>query len=218
MDAQPDIAPKKEMHRILLTSVAPRPIAWVSSVCKDGSVNLAPHSYFNMICTEPAILGFSSARRQGEDREVLGFDGLKDTVRNIRETGEFVVAVVTYELAEKMNMTSGEYHASVNEFEIAGLAMEPSKLVKAPRVAASPVNFECKVYKIIEMGTPEVGGTLILGSIVNVHVNDDVLTDGKIDADKLDFVGRMGGRLYCRATDRFEMTRPLRPGQTPNFR
>ena len=199
------------MHSLILTSVAPRPIAWVSSMGKDGTANLAPHSYFNMVCTEPAILAFSSARRQGEDRKILGAEGVKDTVRNIRETGEFVVAVVTFPLVEQMNLTSGEYAASVNEFEVAKVTMAPSKFVKPPRVEESPVNFECKVYQILELGTPEAGATLVLGSVVNVHVREDVLTDGKIDSAKLDFVGRMGGRQYCRATDRFEMDRPSRP-------
>ena len=214
MDAQPNIVPAKEMYRILLTSVAPRPIAWVSTINKDGTANLAPHSYFNMVCTDPPILAFSSGRRQGEDRKALGFDGLKDTIRNIREMGEFVVNVVTYPLAEQMNLTSGEYESSVNEFEVAKLTMSPSKLVKPPRVEESPINFECKVYQIIEMGTAETGGTLVLGSIINVHIKDEVLTEGKIDASKLDFIGRMGGNLYCRATDRFEMIRPPRHAKT----
>jgi flavin reductase (DIM6/NTAB) family NADH-FMN oxidoreductase RutF len=211
MDVTPQIAPSKEMHRVLLTSVAPRPIAWVSTMGKNGSANLAPHSYFNMICTYPPILGFSSARRQGEDRKLLGAEGLKDTIRNIRETGEFVVNVVTYQLVEQMNLTSGEYEASVNEFEVAKLTMAASKFVKPPRVDESPVNFECKVYQILEFGTTEIGGTLVLGSIVNVHLKEEVLTNGKIDGAKLDFVARMGGRLYCGATDQFEMDRPQRP-------
>jgi flavin reductase (DIM6/NTAB) family NADH-FMN oxidoreductase RutF len=213
MEIQPQTAARKEMHRILLTSVAPRPIAWVSSINKDGRPNLAPHSYFNMICTEPAIVGFSSARRQGEDRRLLGAEGLKDTIRNIRETGEFVINVVTYALVEPMNLTSGEYESSVNEFEVARVTMAPSMCVRPPRVGESPIAFECKVYQILEFGTAEIGGTLVLGSIVNVHLGEEILTDGKIDASKIDFVARMGGRLYCRTTDRFEMTRPQRPFQ-----
>lgn len=211
MEIQPQTATPKEMHRILLTSVAPRPIAWVSSINKEGRPNLAPHSYFNMICTDPAVLGFSSARRQGEDRRLLGAEGLKDTIRNIRETGEFVVSIVTYALIEPMNLTSGEYDCSVNEFEVARLTMAPSTFVRPPRVGESPISFECKVHQILEFGTPEIGGTLVLGSIVNVHLAEEILTDGKIDASKIDFVARMGGRLYCRTTDRFEMTRPQRP-------
>lgn len=211
MEIQPQTAAPKDIHRVLLTSVAPRPIAWVSSINKEGRPNLAPHSYFNMICTDPAILGFSSARRQGEDRRVLGAEGLKDTIRNIRDTGEFVVNVVTYALVEPMNLTSGEYDSSINEFEVARVTMAPSRFVRPPLVAESPVAFECKVYQILEFGTSEIGGTLVLGSIVNVHLGEEILTDGKIDASKIDFVARMGGRLYCRTTDRFEMTRPQRP-------
>jgi flavin reductase (DIM6/NTAB) family NADH-FMN oxidoreductase RutF len=178
---------------------------------REGRANLAPHSYFNMVCTDPAILGFSSARRQGEDRKVLGAEGLKDTIRNIRETGEFVVSVVTYALIEQMNLSSGEYDSSVNEFEVANVTMAPSKFVRPPRVGESPIAFECKVHQILEFGTAEIGGTLVLGSIVNVHLSEEILTDGKIDASKIDHVARMGGRLYCRSTDRFEMSRPQRP-------
>lgn len=209
MDARRDEISSHEMHRILLTAIAPRPIGWISTVSKEGKVNLAPFSYFNAVCTNPPLLGFSPSLRQGQDREVLG-SGVKDTLQNVRGTGEFVANVVTFSLVEHMNITSGEYHSSVNEFELAKLTMSPSNIVKPPRVDESPVNFECKVYSILDFGTEETGGSFVIGEVVSVHLREEVLRDGRIDADALDLVARMGGRQYCHATDRFELTRPQR--------
>lgn len=203
-----DVSPQ-EIHRIVLTAVAPRPIGWISTISNAGKVNLAPFSYFNAVCTNPPLLGFSPTVRQGEDRQVLG-SGVKDTLRNVHETREFVANVVTFDVVEEMNLTSGEYDPSVNEFELAKLTMTPSKLVRPPRVGESPVNFECKLYDILRFGTDETGGSFVIGEIVSVHVHDEVLRDGKINAGSLDLVARMGGRQYCRATDRFELTRPQR--------
>lgn len=213
MDIRRDDVSPQEIHQIILTAVAPRPIGWISSVSKAGTVNLAPFSYFNAVCTNPPLLGFGPTVRQGEDRRVLG-SGVKDTLRNVRDTQEFVANVVTFDLAEKMNLTSGEYDPSVNEFELAKLTMTPSKLVKAPRVGESPVNFECKLYDILTFGTEETGGSFVIGEVVSVHIHDEVLRDGKIQAASLDLVARMGGRQYCRATDRFELTRPRREPRT----
>jgi flavin reductase (DIM6/NTAB) family NADH-FMN oxidoreductase RutF len=132
----------------------------------------------------------------------------KDTLRNIRETREFVINVVTYELAEAMNLTSGDYDAAINEFEVAKLASAPSKLVRPRRVAESPVSFECKLYQILDFNPGPEGGSLVIGEIVSIHVDERHLKEGRLDRNSLDLIGRMGGIQYTRTTGRFEMARP----------
>jgi flavin reductase (DIM6/NTAB) family NADH-FMN oxidoreductase RutF len=132
----------------------------------------------------------------------------KDTLRNVRDTGEFVVNVVTFQLAEAMNLTSGEYEPEVNEFELARLTPSPSEKVKPPRVAESPVNFECKLERIIDFGSEWPSSSLVIGEIVCVHLHDAVLKDGQFDGNALDLIGRMGGNQYSRTMPRFTMERP----------
>lgn len=208
MDMRTDQLTVQEMHRFILTAVSPRPIGWISSISLDGHINLAPFSYFNAICTNPPLLGFGVTLRQGDDKTALGTQD-KDTLANVRETREFVVNVVTYDLVNAMNVTSGDYRKHVNEFDLAGVSMMPSQLVKSPRVAESPVNFECKLVDIHTYGSELTGGSFIVGEVIATRIDDSVLTNGKIDSALLDVVARMGGRQYCRATDRFELDRPL---------
>jgi flavin reductase (DIM6/NTAB) family NADH-FMN oxidoreductase RutF len=204
MDVRPDELTHREFYRILISSVAPRPIAWVSTLSQEGRPNLAPFSFFNVVSAKPPLLGFSPALRRLENgKEVKG------TLLNIRHTGEFVVNVVTYEIAEAMNVTSGEYEHAVDEFELAKLATRSSKLVSPPQVAASPVSFECKLYQIIDFGTQPPSGSFVMGEIVSVHVDENVLKEGRLDPDALDLLGRMGGMQYSRTTERFEISRPL---------
>jgi flavin reductase (DIM6/NTAB) family NADH-FMN oxidoreductase RutF len=203
MNVRPDQIPHRELYRILLNAVAPRPIAWVSTQGKDGLTNLAPFSFFNVVSAKPPMLGFSPAIRQLEDGDVP-----KDTLRNIRDTGEFVVNVVTFELAEAMNLTSGEYGPSVSEFQLAKLATRPSEVVRPPQVAASPVSFECRLNRILDFGSQAPSGSLVIGEIVSVHVEDSALKEGRIDGHALDLIGRMGGMEYTRTTARFELVRP----------
>jgi flavin reductase (DIM6/NTAB) family NADH-FMN oxidoreductase RutF len=203
----PSEVPHNELYGMLLNSVAPRPIAWVSTIGAAGAFNLAPFSFFNVVCVDPPLLGFSPGLRRPKQPEAVGGDA-KDTLRNIRETKEFVVNVVTYELREAMNQTSGEYGSSVNEFELAKLTAKPSKLVRPPRVAESPVSFECKLYQILDFSPIPTSGSLVIGQIVAVHINDAYLKDGKLDRNSLDLIGRMGGTQYTRTTQRFEMVRP----------
>jgi flavin reductase (DIM6/NTAB) family NADH-FMN oxidoreductase RutF len=132
----------------------------------------------------------------------------KDTLRNIRETKEFVINVVTYKLAEAMNLTSGDYDASISEFEVAKLASAPSKLVRPRRVAESPVSFECKLHQILDFNPGPEGGSLVIGEIVSIHVDDRHLKEGRLDRNSLDLIGRMGGIQYTRTTERFEIVRP----------
>ena len=135
-------------------------------------------------------------------------DEYKDTLRNIRETREFVVNIVTFELSEAMNLSSGEYDASINEFEVAKLASAPSKIVRPARVAESPVSFECKLHQILDLNPGPDGSSLVIGEIVSIHVNEQHMKEGRIDRNSLDLIGRMGGLQYTRTTQRFEMLRP----------
>ena len=207
MNVRPGDLPYSEFYRILIGTVVPRPIAWVSTVNAAGQPNLAPFSFFNAICGNPPLLAFAPGMRQRPVGKTVKPE-TKDTLRNVRETGEFVVNMVSYELAEAMNLTSGEYDSSVNEFELAKLKTAPSKMVKVPRVAESPINFECKVYQIIDFPSPTHGGSLVIGEILLVHINDAHIKDGHLDAATLDIVGRMGGIQYTRTNDKFEMVRP----------
>jgi len=179
----------------------------VSTVGASGQLNLAPFSFFNVVCVDPPLLAFAPGLRRSKEADA-GRGEAKDTLRNIRETKEFVVNIVTYELREAMNLTSGEYDASVNEFELARLTPEPSKIVRPPRIAESPVNFECKLHQILDFSTTPTSGSLVIGEIVTIHVNDAHLKDGKLDRNSLDLIGRMGGIQYTRTSQRFEMVRP----------
>jgi flavin reductase (DIM6/NTAB) family NADH-FMN oxidoreductase RutF len=132
----------------------------------------------------------------------------KDTLHNIRETREFVVNVVTFAVAEAMNITSGEYGRSINEFELAKVTVRPSQVIRPPQVAESPVSFECKLERIIDFGTEPPSGSLVIGEVVCIHLEDEVLTDGRLDGNLIDLIGRMGGMQYSRTSERFEMKRP----------
>lgn len=207
MIVNPSDLSHSELYGILLNSVAPRPIAWVSTASASGQLNLAPFSFFNVVCVDPPLLAFAPGLRRPKEADA-GRGEAKDTLRNIRETREFVVNIVTYELREAMNLTSGEYDASVNEFELADLTPEPSKIVRPPRIAESPVNFECKLHQILDFSTTPTSGSLVIGEIVTIHVNDAYLKDGHLDRNSLDLIGRMGGIQYTRTSQRFEMVRP----------
>jgi len=207
MDARPSELPVNEFYRILISSVAPRPIAWVSTLSASGQPNLAPFSFFNAICGQPPLLAFAPGLRMRGEGDALRGEA-KDTLRNVRETGEFVVNVVTYEIAEVMNLTSGEYDSSVNEFELAQLTPRPSRVVKPPQVAESPVNFECELRQILDFSSPPRGGSLVIGEVVFVHVDEKHLKHGRLDPNSLDLIGRMGGMQYSRTTQRFELARP----------
>jgi flavin reductase (DIM6/NTAB) family NADH-FMN oxidoreductase RutF len=212
MNVRPEQIPYRDFYRILLGSIAPRPIAWVSTV-NQGHLNLAPFSFFNAISAKPPLLGFSPSLRL-----VDGHSAPKDTLRNIRETGEFVVNVVTFAVADAMNLTSGDYDSSVDEFALAKLTTRPSQVVRPPQVAESPVSFECKLNRIIDFGTEPPSGSLVIGEIVCVHLEESVLKEDRLDPDMLDLIGRMGGVQYSRTTERFDLKRPevQRPETPPS--
>jgi flavin reductase (DIM6/NTAB) family NADH-FMN oxidoreductase RutF len=207
MIVSPSALPHGELYSLILNSVAPRPIAWVSTVSAGGQPNLAPFSFFNAVCIDPPLLAFAPGLRRSRQSEASRGEA-KDTLRNIRETNEFVVNVVTYELAEAMNLTSGEYDASVNEFELAKLTRQPSTIVRPPGVAESPVSFECRQYQILDFSSAPTSSSLVIGEVVSIHISDAHLKEGRLDRDSLDLIGRMGGLQYTRTTQRFEMVRP----------
>lgn len=190
-----DLQPR-DAYRLLISVVVPRPIGWVSTMGADGSLNLAPFSFFNAVGHD--IVMISIGQRKG---------AAKDTLRNVQETGEFVVNIVSEDLAEAMNLTSGEYDYTVNEFDLAKLQTADSIQVKPPRVAASPVSLEAKVTQIVPVeGTHD---TMILGRVVCFHVRDDLLRpDGRVDAKLLKPVGRLSGDEYAKLGDIFKLTRP----------
>ncbi|HTR34878.1 MAG TPA: flavin reductase family protein [Bryobacteraceae bacterium] len=186
-------------YKLLIGSIVPRPIGFISTISPGGVYNLAPFSFFNAICGNPPVVCFACGTRSPE----------KDTLANVRAGGEFVVNIVSEEFAEKMNLTSGEYPAEVDEFQLSGLTPMPSSIVRPPYVAESHVNMECKLVQIVEVSkrTP-LGGTLVIGEVVQFHIDPAVTDNFRIDAEKLRAVGRMGGNDYTRTRDRFTMIRP----------
>jgi flavin reductase (DIM6/NTAB) family NADH-FMN oxidoreductase RutF len=175
---------RTDVYRFLISAVIPRPIAFVSSMGADGALNLAPFSYFNAIASEPPLITIAIDQRVGDP---------KDTLRNIRETKEFVVNVVNEPLLDAMVTTSGEWPRATNEFGVAGLTPAPSERVKPPYVAESPLQLECTLYREIELGN----SVLVVGEVVLARVRDEALTEGRIDAEKLRPIGRLGGEFYA---------------------
>ena len=200
MEIDPQSFGQTAVYKLLIGCVVPRPIAWVSSVDADGVRNLAPFSYFMAITDDPPTIAFSSSFRGA------GPDGKKDTLRNIEDTGEFVVNVVDDDLAAQMNVTSGEYPPEVDEFEVAALAVAPGTRVGVPRVASAPITLECRLDRLVSVGR----ATLVLGRIVYVHVRDGLYdaATGRLDMHRLRPVGRLAGNLYTHVHDIFEMKRP----------
>jgi flavin reductase (DIM6/NTAB) family NADH-FMN oxidoreductase RutF len=183
----------KEVHKILLSSVAPRPIAFASTVDLKGNVNLSPFSYFNVFSSNPPILIFSPSRRVRDNTT-------KHTLENAKETKEVVINVVNYSIVEQMSQTSREYDKGVNEFVETGLTEVPSLKVKPPRVLESPISFECTVDNIVSLGESGGAGQLIIAKVIQIHINKDYLdTEGNIDSEKLELVARMGGDWYTKA-------------------
>jgi len=204
MQLDPQQIGTEAMYKLMIGCVVPRPIAWVSSVDAAGVANLAPFSYFMAITHDPPTIAFSASPRPGPG----GKRGKKDTLRNVEVTREFVVNMVDDALAEQMNVTSGDYAPEIDEFTQANLVSAPSVKVKAPRVAAAPINMECRVVQIIPIGNAP--SNLVIGQIVHLHLRDDVYdpTSGRLDMHRLQPVGRLAGHLYTHVHEIFEMKRP----------
>lgn len=199
MQLDPRTMKQESTYKLLIGCVVPRPIAWVSTVGPDGVNNLAPFSFFMGVCQEPPTIAFSSGPRA---------TNRKDTVRNAEHTGDFVVNVVDDDLAEQMNLSSGEYPPEIDEFALTGLTPAPGVRVRAPRVAQAPINLECRVAQIIPVGRGP--HSLVLGEILYFHVRDDVYdaASGRIDMARLKPVGRLAGQQYTHVHDIFQMKRP----------
>ncbi|NJX15344.1 flavin reductase family protein [Tamlana crocina] len=193
-----------KLHSYLLSAVAPRPIAFASTVDADGNPNLSPFSFFNVFSANPPIMIFSPARRVRDNTT-------KHTLENIEKTKEVVINVVNYDMVHQMSLSSTEYPEGVNEFEKAGLTMLKSDVVKPFRVGESPVQFECKVNEIIKLGEDGGAGNLIICEVVRLHIDEEVLDeDEAIDQIKLDLVARAGGSYYSRAKKGFfQIPKPL---------
>lgn len=176
--------------------VVPRPIGWISSLSASGVANLAPYSFFNAVSNRPNIVMFSSG-------------GRKDSAANIEATGEFVCNMATWDLREAMNQSSANVGADIDEFELAGLDKAPSRLVKPPRVAASPVAFECTYLQTVELppsnGAPNL---VVFGQVIGIHIDDDVIQDGKVDVTGFKPIARLGYNDYAVVEELFEMVRP----------
>lgn len=194
----------RELHQYMLGAVGPRPIALASTLDSQGRPNLSPFSFFNMFSTNPPILIFSPARR-GRDNTV------KHTFNNAKATKEVVINVVNFDIVQQVSLSSSEYAEGVNEFEKAGLSMLKSEVVKPFRVKESPVQFECRIKQITELGDEGGAGNLVTCEVLKMHINEDVLDEsGFIDQHKIDLVGRMGGNWYSRAAPgMFEVPKPL---------
>ena len=191
----------RDIYKLMVGVIVPRPIAFVSTISPAGIRNLAPFSFFTGISANPPVICFSPMIR--------GADGSrKDTLRNIEAVREFVVNVVSEELAEKMNICSTEFPPDVDEFELSGLTPIASDLVKPPRVRESHINMECRLLQIVDVSAKPLGGSIVLGEVLLFHIDDALFENFKIDPDKLHPIGRMGGPTYTRTTDRFDMVRP----------
>lgn len=195
----------KELHGHLLSSVIPRPIAFASTVSKEGALNVAPFSYFNVFSAQPPVLIFSPAR-SGRTLEQ------KDTYDNVKEVPEVVINMVSYDMVEQMSLASSPYEPGIDEFVKAGFTPIDSETVQPKRVKESPVQFECKVNEVKELGEKGGAGNLIICEVTRIHIDEAILGEnGMVDQHKADFVARMGGNYYCRATGNalFEVEKPL---------
>ena len=200
----PETLETRDLHKLLLSAVAPRPIAFASTIDSKGNVNLSPFSYFNVFSSNPPILIFSPSRRVRDNTT-------KHTLQNADETREVVINMVDYSIVEQMSKSSNDYAKGVNEFTKTGLTEVSSLKVKPPRVLESPVSFECVVDSIISLGEKGGAGQLVIAKVVHIHVNSKLLdSNDNIDPTKLDLVARLGGDWYSRVTKEsmFTVTKP----------
>lgn len=195
MQIDPAALSPRDAYRLMISCIVPRPIAFVTTLSRDGVTNLAPFSFFNGVSSDPPVISIAVATKRDGSK--------KDTWRNVEETGEFVVNIVVPELMDGVIVGARELPHNVSELDLSGLRTLPSARVKPPRLADSPVNLECTLLKVVEV--EETG--LILGRVVMVHAKDEVLDGGRVDPRRLTFVGRMGDDFYCRVTDLFERKR-----------
>lgn len=193
----------RDAYNWMISTILPRPIAWVSTISADGKTNLAPFSFFQGVTSNPPTLMFVPVNNRDGQK--------KDTVRNIEQVPEFVVNLVSFALAEQMNRTSALLPYGESEFEAFGIAPAVSERIRPPRVAAAPIAFECTLDQIVRIGEGPLAANVVFGRIHVAHVAESVLGgDGQPDSAKLDLIGRMGGESYARTTERFSLKRPDR--------
>lgn len=191
----------RDLYKLLTASVIPRPIAWVSTIDAHGQPNLAPFSFFNAVCSNPPTVLFCTSVRNTDG-------GQKDTYHNIRAVGEFVINFVTEPLAEAMNISATELPPEVNEFERAGVTPSPARVVKPPRVAESPIHFECRLQQIVTINDQPGGGHIIIGTVLHMHFDESVYREGHyVDQSAYTAIGRTTGSGYVRTRDRFDLPR-----------
>jgi flavin reductase (DIM6/NTAB) family NADH-FMN oxidoreductase RutF len=201
MDIRPHTLPWQDAYKLLVGSIVPRPIAFVSTVDGNGVSNLAPFSFFTAICADPLLVCFSPMRKGSTGEK-------KDTLVNIETTKEFVINIVGNHVANEMNETAPDFERNVDEFEIAGLTKEQSQTVKPYRVKECLVHLECVLHEVLHFGEQPGSGSLVIGRVQHVHVADELYYEGKIDTKKLDPIGRLAGNMYTRAmTETFEIVR-----------
>ena len=190
-------------HDPFKSCIVPRPIAWVSTIHPNGAINLAPFSFFNALASDPPIvmIAFTGYHQHG---------GEKDTLHNIKASGEFVINIVPHALMDAMNLTTAPLQHGVSELDFAGLTAEPSALVKPPRVAQAPIHLECEFFQEIELPCTleDSINRTILGKVLGIHIKDEVLTDGLVDLDKIKPLARLGYQEYTAVDNIFKMTRP----------
>ena len=198
MNLDPQAVTPGALYRFMISAIIPRPIAFVSTVDAEGVFNISPFSYFAPLSSRPPLLGISINERSG---------GPKDTLRNLRASGEFVVNIVHEPMLEPMVRSSGDWPAGESEFAITGLTPVASERVRAPRVGESPIHFECRLEREVPLGAT----TFVVGEIVLVHVADDIVADGLVDPLKLHAVGRLGGDGYTVVREVIHVQRPVVP-------
>jgi len=196
--------PHRQVYKLMIGIIVPRPIALVSTVDRAGVRNLAPFSFFNGVGSNPPTVLFCPTLRAVEELR----DGKKDTLRNVEETGEFVVNVVSDAISAAANAASAEVPPEVDEFDLSGLTPVTSEVVRAPRVAESPAQMECRLLQVVYTRRAPGGGVVVLGEIVRFHIREDLFDDFRVDPAGLDAVGRMAGNTWVRTCDRMELIRP----------
>ncbi|MBY0120542.1 flavin reductase family protein [Bacillus sp. S/N-304-OC-R1] len=191
----------REAYKLLVGSILPRPIAFVTTVDEEGVVNAAPFSFFTAICADPLLICFSPMRR--------GNDGAKkDTLLNIEATKEFVINIVSEDFVEQMNICATEFPSEVDEVEVSGLNKSASIKVKPPRIKESKVHLECTLYETLHFGEHAGAGSLVIGKVEHVHISDELYDNGRINTEKLNPIGRLAGHMYTRPmAETFEIVR-----------
>ena len=190
---EPGALPPGQFYHLLNAAIAPRPVSWISSLAADGTANLAPHSYTTVFALNPPIVGFVST-------------SLKDSVRNVRATGDFVYHIACDALVERLNRTAADFPPNVSEFDWAGLTKLKSDLVKSFRVAEAPIAFECRLVEVIQIAGQE--SLLVLGEVLRAHLAEEIMVGGRIDPVKLQPLGRLAGSQFSRLGELFNLSRP----------